>query len=120
MAAIRTCGYVINDPVNLIDPEGTNPFLIKEAIKKAIAMGAGAAAKYGRPLARRAKQIWDDTTIDGPYGTRICGIRYKKQPLARVYYGPYKGPKGKPRLHLHLKGREGEHIPIDPRDWFGW
>ncbi|MGH8491383.1 MAG: RHS repeat-associated core domain-containing protein [Gammaproteobacteria bacterium] len=69
-------GYVLNDPINLTDPDG----LRVKAIKK----------------------VWDDLNFDGSDGTRICQVRYKKQPVIRLDYGPYKGTHGEPRLHGHL------------------
>jgi RHS repeat-associated protein len=57
-----------------------------------------------------------DLNVDGPKNTRICQVRYKKQPVFRLDYGPYKGTQGEPRLHMHLPGVNPDlHIPLDPR-----
>lgn len=67
----------------------------------------------------RARGIIKDTNVDGPNGTRIVQFRYKKQPVLRLDYGPYKGTHSEPRLHLHLpKIYPKKHIPLDPRSFF--
>jgi hypothetical protein len=65
------------------------------------------------------RKILRDIKVDGPKGTRIVQLRYKKIPLVRLDYGPYKGTGGEPRLHLHLpRILPNTHIPLDPRRLF--
>jgi len=112
--------YTYNNPVNLIDPYGLNPF---------IRMGIGIGAKYGKKAWQAGKSavnwVKKNIKVDGPGqpGTReqgrICQIRYKSQPIIRIDYWQYPGTGGEPRLHMHLdKLFPGKHIPLDPRVWF--
>ena len=105
-------GYVINDPINFIDPFGT-------FLAPVIRASAVIALKYGKKILAVTKQIVKDTSIDGPKGTRICQLRYKSLPVVRIDYGPYSGTHGEPRLHGHLPSIWPRlHIPLDPRSFF--
>lgn len=98
----------MGDPVNNIDPEETFVVPLVRAI-----------IKFGKKAWDAGKKLAKDVDVDGPKGTRVCGIRYKNQPIARLDYGAYKGTHGENRLHLHLdKWFPGTHIPVDPRSVF--
>jgi RHS repeat-associated protein len=93
--------YVGNDPINFIDPAGTNRFkVIGDLLRR-----GGAAAR----------KLWGDLNFDGPsdglkYGNgRVCQVRYKKKPVARLDYHAYKGTGGESRLHGHFSRRKGPH-----------
>ncbi len=109
-------GYVLNDPINLIDPDGLNP-IARELVRRAAAGAAAAAA-----AARRAyDKIRKDIDFDGPSEGfrkhregRVCQIRYKQKPLLRLDYHPLE-PDGPRRLHGHAGPGEHNPIPLDPR-----
>ena len=97
-------GYVNNNPFILVDPEGL------------YWQWAHKGYKY---VLSGYKWVRQRVTIDGPCGTRIIQIRWVKEPVFRLDYGPYKGTHGQPRLHGHLpKIFPDKHIPLDPRDIF--
>ena len=100
---LNTYAYAIGDPINAIDHDGQNPVRLVQ-----------------RPLPI-LKQNWKDLDFDGPAasGTRICQIRFKKLPVARLDYGPFRGTHGQLRLHGHLpRLLPDKHIPLDPRSLF--
>jgi len=109
-------GYVANNPINYVDPNG-----------QWLAPARALAAKYGpkalavgKKVWDKGKQVWKDTSFDGPSerGGRICQIRYKKKPVARLDYHPIPGSNQEDRLHLNIgdgKGKDEIRIPLDPR-----
>jgi len=106
--------YTFNSPINFTDPSGlivpgdpdpSDEIAILLILKKVATKGI--------------RWVKNNIQIDGPLGMRICQIRFKKQPIIRLDYGPYKGTHGKPRLHLHFpKLLPDVHIPLDPRILF--
>ena len=132
-------GYVLQDPVNGIDPEGllfmstvggaTHGVSLNEAAtfgapgNAALAAGLATAATgaLATPAARIVlPEIARRIDIEGSsaglaYGSgRVCQIRWNKNPLIKLDYHPYPGTNGKSRLHLHLFNNP-THIPLDPR-----
>ena len=113
--------YVGNDPVNWIDPEGTS--WARAVIAGGAALGR-LLAKYGAKAWKAVKRFWRDLDFDGPspglrHGNgRVCQVRYKKKPVARLDYHPYPGTNGESRLHGHFGQGESGHVPLDPRSWW--
>ena len=96
--------YVRNNPLNYVDPTGNILKLVLRLAPK---------------IFKTFKKLFKQLDLSGPKGTRVCQVRFKKQPIIRLDYGPYKGTKGKSRLHLHLPRLfPKKHIPLDPRRIF--
>ena len=132
-------GYVLQDPVNGIDPEGllfmstVGGAMHGVSLNEAATFGAPGNAALAAGLATAATgalttpaarivlpEIARRIDIEGPsaglaYGNgRVCQIRWNKNPLIRLDYHPYPGTNGQSRLHLHLFNNP-THIPLDPR-----
>lgn len=113
-------GYVLDDPINLIDPTGETYLLrVIPLVRGAVE----AIAKGGKAAWDKSKQIGKDLNFDGPsaglkYGNgRICQIRYKSRPLFRMDYQPIPESNNESRLHIHLPPNMNNHYSIDPRSF---
>ncbi len=92
-------GYVVDDPVNLIDPTGEN------------------ALKNIQKILDKANIQIDGPSRDHRGQGRICQIRYKKKPIFRLDYQAYPGTNGIPKLHYHIAPDINAHRDLP--EWMG-
>jgi RHS repeat-associated protein len=107
-------GYVGGLPQQLLDPDG---LFFAWCLRNPRACGAAVAAAPGA-----ARQLWQDTNIDGPspglwYGNgRVCQVRYRKIPIFRLDDAAIEGGQNQvPRLHYHTPPDMKIHRCLDPR-----
>ena len=99
-------GYVLGDPVNLVDFDGES------------------YARIIKVLLDKVSEIAKKVDVDGPspglkHGNgRVCQVRYNKKPIFRMDYQPIPGSGGESRLHVHVPPDMSKHYPIDIRSIF--
>jgi uncharacterized protein RhaS with RHS repeats len=130
-------GYVMNDPINFIDPSGLSMYglvgavvggllapvptdthvgPLDEGLRVGTGMAAGGVAgEAAGAMCTAAGTTAKNLKVDGPGGTRLFQVRYNSTPLMRLDYGPIPGSNQSPVLHMHLPTLlPGVHIPLQP------